>query len=62
MVQIQGCRKPAPEFLYVEPNDLVEGITATSDEYCGDRFESPPLGPHSIFLCKDCAVRQGVIY
>jgi len=31
MAQIRGCGKPAPEFLDEEPNNVVEGITTTSD-------------------------------
>jgi hypothetical protein len=61
MGEIRGCGKPEPALLYEEANRLVEEITTTSDAHCGDPFLSPAFGPPSILLCKDCAVRQGVI-
>jgi hypothetical protein len=61
MAEIRGCGKPEPELLYEQSNRLVEDLTTTSDEHCGDTFLSPPFGPPSILLCKDCALRRGVI-
>jgi hypothetical protein len=62
MAEIRGCGKPEPELLYEEANRLVEEITTTSDEHCGDPFLSRPSYRTRSLLCKDCAVHQGVIY
>jgi hypothetical protein len=59
-LRMQGCRKPAPNYLYRQGAKEAEHLNAPALDPCGYHFMSPPFGPPSILLCEACAVTNGV--
>jgi hypothetical protein len=58
--KMRGCGKPNADYLYRQGAPEAEMLSTPAFDPCGHPFMSPPFGPPSILLCRECAVKNGV--
>src|SRR5436309_4986348 len=58
-VNLRGCGKPRPGYLYWQRSGKVQDIDTSDADHCGDRRTAAPFGSPSILLCEDCVKEPG---
>jgi len=56
-LQIRGCQKPNPEYLYCQESGELQDDLAPEVGRCGDLVSPAQHAPTWIRLCRDCHVR-----
>jgi hypothetical protein len=60
--KMRGCGKLNPDYQYRQGSGEAEKMNTPAFDPCGHLFQSPPFGPLSILLCRDCAIKNRVAW